>query len=530
MGDALQGSAIIESEGEGIDPHRFARDGVIGPVRVMGAEQCRALSRYLLGTRRIAAPIWLKGRGAGDPILARIAAHPALMGLLTRLLGEDIILWGASLVRKSAGQGHPWHSDIESSRPEGGFVSAWLGLQNVTAASSLRFIAGSHLTGKTVQQLRSTEELPRDEVSDDIALQWARDGNPDVRLMELPARDGDVILFDGRIWHGSRNRLEEGERLALLLQFASAATPVRIPNLSNLKWPFKFLDNPRPPVVCVHGSAQSEVNKVVPLPAGGPPKQLRVIPSAIRSLDHQPAADSTKNWQPFPLFKGRTAALDTMSCHAAILRPGYSPHPPHAHQDEELLIVLDGKADLLVSDGPQFEGAKAIPVRAGDFAYYPAFHHHTIRNSSDRPVHYLMFRWNRTEAEAPSGKLKAVVVHDPLPAEPIDGRGFAARTVFEGRTQWLRKFHCHTSRLEPGAGYAPHADAYDVAILVLSGRVQTLGREAGKGELIFYPAGELHGMRNPGTEPAHYLVFEWHGGPVNIARPAAQQALSPALV
>lgn len=529
MGDALQDRAVIESQVVDIDPHRFARDGVIGPARLMGLEQCRALSRYLLGTRRIPPPVWIKGRAAGDPILARIAAHPVLMSLLTPLLGEDIVLWGASLVRKSAGKGHPWHSDIESSRPEGGFVSAWLGLQNVTAASSLRFIAGSHLTGKTVQQFRVAEETPRGEVTDAMVIHWARDFNPDARLVELPASDGDLILFDGRIWHGSLNRFEEGERLALLLQFASAATPVRIPKLTNLKWPFKFLDNPRPPVVCVHGSAHSEVNKVVPLPAGGPPKQLPAIPSAIRSLDHRPRSDSTKNWQAFPLFKGRTAALDMMSCHAAILRPGYSPHPPHAHQDEELLIVLDGKAELLVSDRPQFEGAKAIPVRAGDFAYYPAFQHHTIRNPGDQPAHYLMFRWNRTEAEAPSGKLNAVVVHGPLPADPVEGRGFTARTVFEGRTQWLRKLHCHTSRLEPGAGYAPHADAYDVAILVLSGQVQTLGREAGKGDLIFYPAGELHGMRNPGAEAAHYLVFEWHGGEVNIHRPAAMQVPSPAL-
>jgi len=29
--------------------------------------------------------------------------------------------------------------------------------------------------------------------------------------------------------------------------------------------------------------------------------------------------------------------------------------------------------------------------------------------------------------------------------------------------------------------------------------------------LIYYPKGELHGMRNAGDEPAHYIVFEFHG-------------------
>lgn len=526
-----QGSQLQDIEenavrGEPINPDRFARIGFAGPIRLMGAEQCRALARYLNGTRRVSPPVWIKGRGASDGILGRIASHPALVGLLAPLLGEDIVLWGATTVRRAAGNSHPWHSDIESSRPEGGFVSAWIGLQNVSADSSLRFVAGSHLCPKPLQQLQSEHGGARGTPSCETILSWARRDNPEARIVELAAGDGDVILFDGRIWHGSENRLEGGERLALLLQFASADAPVRIPNLVNLKWPFTFLDQPRPPVIAVHGTARADVNKVVDMPSGGPPKALPPLQSTVRVIEAEP--DESKNWQPFPLFRGRTAALDLQSCHAAMLRPGFSPHPPHAHQDEELLIVLDGEADLLIADKPEFDGAQAIAVKAGDFAYYPAFQHHTIRNSSDRPVHYLMFRWNRAEAETPSGRLKAVVVRDPPPAEPKEGRGFAVRTIFEGRTQWLRKFHCHSSRLEPGAGYAPHADAYDVAILVQSGRVRTLGREAGPGELIYYPAGEVHGMRNAGDEPAHYLVFEFHGAPVAVARPGLAPA-APAL-
>jgi mannose-6-phosphate isomerase-like protein (cupin superfamily) len=294
--------------------------------------------------------------------------------------------------------------------------------------------------------------------------------------------------------------------------------------MAQLKWPFTFLDQPRPPVIAVHGTGRADVNQLVDRPAMAAPKRLPVLQSTVRSLDHASAADPDKRWQPFPLFRGRTAALDLMSCHAAMLKPGFSPHKPHAHQDEELLIVLDGEADLLIADRGEFEGAQAIRVKPGDFAYYPAFQHHSIRNPGDKPVHYLMFRWNRAEAEAPSGRLKTIVVQDAPPAEAKDGRGFTMRTVFEGRSQWLRKFHCHSTRLEAGAGYAPHADAYDVAILVQSGRVRTLGREAGPGDLIYYPAGEVHGMRSIGDEPAHYLVFEWHGAPVALDRPALPPA------
>lgn len=218
-----------------------------------------------------------------------------------------------------------------------------------------------------------------------------------------------------------------------------------------------------------------------------------------------------------PIFRGRTPALDYLSCHAATLLPGHSPHPPHAHQDEELLIVIEGAADLLIATGPEYSMARAMRVKPGDFAFYPAFQHHTIHNPTDRPVRYLMFRWNRGQTKPLSGQLETSVIRQPQPAHRQEGRGFAIRKVFEGQSQWLRKLHCHTSRVEPGAGYATHADPYDVAMIIRSGRVETLGRSVGPGELIFYPAGSLHGLRNIGTEPAHYTVFEFHGAPLGGA-------------
>ena len=34
--------------------------------------------------------------------------------------------------------------------------------------------------------------------------------------------------------------------------------------------------------------------------------------------------------------------------------------------------------------------------------------------------------------------------------------------------------------------------------------------EWGKGHVVFYPAGTIHGMRNAGEAGASYLVFEFH--------------------
>jgi hypothetical protein len=82
--------------------------------------------------------------------------------------------------------------------------------------------------------------------------------------------------------------------------------------------------------------------------------------------------------------------------------------------------------------------------------------------------------------------------------------------------------------LQPGGGYAAHADPYDVAILVLSGQIETLGATLSRGDVAFCAAGELHGMENPGPDQAIYLVFEFHApGVVRKTRADALQ-LKPA--
>jgi quercetin dioxygenase-like cupin family protein len=89
--------------------------------------------------------------------------------------------------------------------------------------------------------------------------------------------------------------------------------------------------------------------------------------------------------------------------------------------------------------------------------------------------------------------------------------GFRPRKVFEGSTENLERLQCHVSTLTPGAGYPPHVDPYDVAIVLLRGEVETLGKRVLEGSLILYPAGEPHGMRNTGETTAEYVVFEFQG-------------------
>ena len=218
----------------------------------------------------------------------------------------------------------------------------------------------------------------------------------------------------------------------------------------------------------------------------------------------------TVGWAPYHLFKGPTPGLAAMSCHVSVLSPGHCPHPSHSHIEEEVLIVLDGEANIEIASSRDDPTPRVESLTQGQFSYYPAWQYHTIRNGSAHPVTYLMFKW---VANTPK-------VTDVLPTgvfdytgqlECDDPRAFAPLTVLNGQTTWLKRLHCHVTRLGPGGGYAPHIDKYDVAIVMLSGEVETMGRVLQPCDVVFYGTGEMHGMRNISNKTAKYLVFEFEG-------------------
>ena len=46
-------------------------------------------------------------------------------------------------------------------------------------------------------------------------------------------------------------------------------------------------------------------------------------------------------------FSERTATLENLEVHVTTLNPGQSPHPPHRHPNEELIIVQQGTMEVL---------------------------------------------------------------------------------------------------------------------------------------------------------------------------------------
>lgn len=220
------------------------------------------------------------------------------------------------------------------------------------------------------------------------------------------------------------------------------------------------------------------------------------------------AEDKEKKWKPYHLHKGKTAIFDKMNCHVSVLSPGFSPHLPHSHADEEILIVLDGEAELIISGSDSVENARVEKVTAGSFIYYPAWQYHTIRNSSNSPVTYLMFKW--TNSENNKEQISPIQLFNITALYPEREKLFSTNKLFENKTCYLDKLHCHLTTLKPGGGYKAHKDKYDVAIVTFSGELKTLGKVIKPYSVIYYPAGKKHGMQNASNITAKYIVFEFH--------------------
>lgn len=224
------------------------------------------------------------------------------------------------------------------------------------------------------------------------------------------------------------------------------------------------------------------------------------------------APDERKGWKPYPLFRGRTRNCSWFSCHASVLTGGNRPHPPHTHEEEELLLLLAGEADLVLPRRAESGDGERLRLRPGQFVYYPPLFPHTLEAVGDQPANYLMFKWSCRE-RGPAGDRLSFGHFEPAKPPVKEGRrnGFHSQVLFQGPTPYLRKLHCHATVLEPGGGYEPHVDRHDVAILMLEGECETLGQRLRPHGVAFYGAGESHGMRNPTDTNVYYVVFEFHG-------------------
>jgi len=83
-------------------------------------------------------------------------------------------------------------------------------------------------------------------------------------------------------------------------------------------------------------------------------------------------------------FDAPTPALEDLEMHITTLNPGESPHPPHRHAAEELMIIKEGTLEAL-------QGDQTNIVEAGGIIFEASNELHGLRNiGTNRATYYVL--------------------------------------------------------------------------------------------------------------------------------------------
>lgn len=237
----------------------FARHGWIGVFPLLSKEGCRHLvqlhesvaAQFGSGEARDPKP-WAKSLHAYVPEFFDVASHPALVDRVESILGPNVLAWGASITVRTPGQAHRWHVDVEHRRWRG--ITAFIGLSGTNPASGLKLISGSQRISEMPQSMG---------IKDDAAAEAAARGFArSTHLIAPPMREGEFLLFDGPLWHGSKNDTQI-TRYGLLIQYTIPSERVQIP--LNCDEPLRWGES-GPPCVLVRGRDDFRVNPLVERP------------------------------------------------------------------------------------------------------------------------------------------------------------------------------------------------------------------------------------------------------------------------
>ena len=118
--------------------------------------------------------------------------------------------------------------------------------------------------------------------------------------------------------------------------------------------------------------------------AAAPPKSSP-IPNAV--IDRSQTRLNRQKFGEFrTYFNGSTDQLQSAVAGSLLLKPGESPHPPHAHKDEEFMMIAEGTGEIML------EG-QVTKVGPGSMMYSAAGKIHGIVNTGEAPLLCYFYKW-----------------------------------------------------------------------------------------------------------------------------------------
>jgi ectoine hydroxylase-related dioxygenase (phytanoyl-CoA dioxygenase family) len=200
---------------------RYREDGFVHPVRVFDAGQALAYRRRFEAYERANGGWYELSKGQKLYLLqtwmAELASHPRLLDAVEGVLGPDLLVWGASLFVKEAGDDAfvSWHQDSTYwglSMPD--VVTAWIALSPATRRSGcMKMLPGSH----------AFDQLPHRDTFDKKNL-LTRGQELSVKVEESQAAfvelaPGEISLHHIRTVHGSEPNRSDDRRIGVAIRY-----------------------------------------------------------------------------------------------------------------------------------------------------------------------------------------------------------------------------------------------------------------------------------------------------------------------
>jgi hypothetical protein len=151
-----------------------------------------------------------------------LARDPAIVDLVSGVIGDDLILWGCHVFCKPAGEGFetPWHQDGHywPIRPLA-TCTVWVALEPSTAANGcLRVIPGSH------REQRLHEHLHEDRADLTLNQRMVEGSFDEAQAVDIELEPGQMSLHDVYMIHGAKANTSGQRRTGVALRYMPSSS------------------------------------------------------------------------------------------------------------------------------------------------------------------------------------------------------------------------------------------------------------------------------------------------------------------
>jgi quercetin dioxygenase-like cupin family protein len=129
----------------------------------------------------------------------------------------------------------------------------------------------------------------------------------------------------------------------------------------------------------------------VPAAQSAAPEKLRSAVYEWAKLPMKPTAKGERR----EVFDSPTVTLTKLETHVTTLNPGETPHAPHHHPDEEIILVKEGQIEAAIN------GASSR-VGPGSILFFSSNDEHGLRNVGDSAATYYVIRLATAATPAPT--------------------------------------------------------------------------------------------------------------------------------